>query len=90
MESNPDLPAPLSKRGFFAGGKSSSKASPLGSSGRPIVIFFGALFFGAELDELEGGGNEKVDFLVLVRAGSEVDGVGAATSVSLALSLSLP
>lgn len=69
-----DERAPRSKRAFFAGGSSDSidLSSSGGSSGRPIVIFFGRLALGAGRDRLpegledeadpEGGGSESDDF----------------------------
>ena len=80
MDSRADAPAPDSRRGFLAAGRSSvsewSSSVFLGRVGSPIAIFFGAfLAFGGgsdspdgPLDEdavaLLGGGREKVDFFV--------------------------
>ena len=55
IDNSDDLPAPESKRGFFAGGLSSSSSSP-GREGSPIVIFFGPRFDFCAGFEFEGGG----------------------------------
>ena len=84
IENNDDEPAPISIRGFFAGGissMSSLRSLSFESSGNPMAIFFGAFFFGTGSDRLEdvldpeaGGGSERPVFFCAA-AGLAVNGV---------------
>lgn len=80
IDSNPDEPAPVPNRGFFAGrlSMSSFASSSSGRDGNPIVIFLGFFDLGAESagpveedeanlvpeDDDAGGGNDRDDFFV--------------------------
>ncbi len=105
IDNRADAPAPDSKRGFFAAGRSSgSDTSPsvcFGRDGRPMAIFLVLLAFGCgkdrpelaldeEADAFAGGGRENVDFLVGAGSLAVIEVLVEADEFCAVVSTSLP